>query len=71
MGIALAERCRKKDLISMCWGALFSCLVNILVCLNKKANNFETARWIFLNFQSPEINLRFVLPLSFEIIDVL
>ena len=39
-------RFRKKDLIIVCTEMLS--FVNILVFSNKEANNFETARWIFL-----------------------
>ena len=40
-------RFKKKDLIIVCTETLS--FVNILVFSNKEANNFETARWIFLN----------------------
>ena len=38
---------RKKDWLSIYWGALVSGFVNVLVYFNKQANNVETARYIF------------------------
>ena len=48
MGVALAV-CKKEGLIIMFWGAPISGFVNILVYLNKQANNFEKSLHFFLN----------------------
>ena len=48
----------------MYWGALVSRFVNILVYLNKLANNFETARKIFFKkIKIPVINGGFIWPI--------
>ena len=56
MGVALAV-CKKEGLIIMFWGAPISGFVNILVYLNKQANNFEKSLQFFLKLKILEISI--------------
>ena len=56
MGVALAV-CKKEGLIIMFWGAPISGFVNILVYLNKQANNFEKSLQFFFKLKILEISI--------------
>ena len=47
-GVSSSQLLERKDLISIYQSALVHGFVNILVFFNKLANNFLTARYIFL-----------------------